>query len=122
MKAISIKQPWAIAIFRGKDVENRSRPSNYRGPLLIHASLKIDMAGYDFIKKNFPSVLRCENHERGCIIGKVDMVDCMADHPSKWFAGPFGYVFKNPVLFKTPIPYKGQLGIFNVPDEILKER
>lgn len=39
MKAISIRQPWAWAIlYAGKDVENRSRRSNYRGPVLLHAS------------------------------------------------------------------------------------
>ena len=33
MKALSVKQPWAWAIFHGKDVENRDWPTNVRGPV-----------------------------------------------------------------------------------------
>jgi hypothetical protein len=43
MKILSIRQPWAYLITRGsKNIENRGWPTNYRGPVLIHASLKID--------------------------------------------------------------------------------
>lgn len=39
MKTISVRQPWAWLIINGyKDIENRSREANYRGPVLIHAS------------------------------------------------------------------------------------
>lgn len=40
MKVLSVRQPWADLIVSGpKDVENRARRSNYRGPLLfIHPS------------------------------------------------------------------------------------
>ncbi|MEU0427892.1 hypothetical protein ABZ235_30660 [Streptomyces canus] len=38
IRGLTIKQPWAFAIAEGfKLVENRSRRTNYRGPLLIHA-------------------------------------------------------------------------------------
>ena len=38
MKAISVRQPWAYLILqRGKNVENRTWSTDYRGPLLIHA-------------------------------------------------------------------------------------
>lgn len=40
--------------------------------------------------------------------------------PSK-YRGPYGYVFENPVLFRNPIPYKGMLGLFNVPDALIVE-
>lgn len=43
MKIVSVKQPWASLIVRGvKDIENRSWSTIYRGPLLVHASLKPD--------------------------------------------------------------------------------
>jgi hypothetical protein len=39
MKALSLWQPWASAIAIGsKRIETRSWPTNYRGPLLIHAA------------------------------------------------------------------------------------
>jgi hypothetical protein len=41
VKALTIRQPWAYAILRlGKDVENRSWRTHYRGPLLIHAAAR----------------------------------------------------------------------------------
>jgi len=42
-RGLTIQQPWAFAIAEGfKTVENRSRRTNYRGQLLIHAGLTID--------------------------------------------------------------------------------
>jgi len=121
MKAISIKQPWATAIFRGKNLENRAKPSKHRGTLLIHASLRSDKEASAFIKKNFPGVLReVEFYALGCIIGKVQMVDCVKEHSSRWFLGPYGYVFESPILFRKPIPYSGKLGLFNVPDNLIE--
>lgn len=39
MKALSILQPWATLIAIGaKKIETRSWPTNYRGPIAIHAS------------------------------------------------------------------------------------
>ena len=43
MKILSIRQPWAHLIVRGsKNIENRSWPTRYPGPFLVHASLNID--------------------------------------------------------------------------------
>jgi hypothetical protein len=45
MKIISIRQPWADLIVNGsKNIENRSWPTSYRGPVLIHASLNANRA------------------------------------------------------------------------------
>jgi hypothetical protein len=44
-RGLTIKQPWAFAIAEGfKAVENRSRRTNYRGTVLIHAGRAIDDA------------------------------------------------------------------------------
>jgi hypothetical protein len=126
MKAISIQQPWAWFIIKGiKPVENRTWPSKYRGPLLIHAGKKFDQNGWfylcntpefrdvvnTFLKDFQPASL---NVPSGMIIGQVNMVDCVTEHPSKFFFGPFGHVYANPVEFAQPVPYRGQLGIFEV--------
>ena len=43
MKMLSIRQPWASLIASGaKGIENRSWPTRYRGPILIHASQRAD--------------------------------------------------------------------------------
>lgn len=39
MKYLTVRQPWAWLLVNGhKDIENRSWPTKYRGPLLIHAA------------------------------------------------------------------------------------
>jgi hypothetical protein len=41
--ALSLRQPWADLIVNGiKNIENRSRPTRFRGRLLIHASKKVE--------------------------------------------------------------------------------
>ncbi|MFG2002779.1 hypothetical protein ACGFNU_26825 [Spirillospora sp. NPDC048911] len=48
MQAISVQQPWAFGIARGvKAVSNQSLPTAYRGPLLIHASMRVDLKACD---------------------------------------------------------------------------
>lgn len=123
MKALSVKQPWAWAIFHGKDVENRSWATNYRGSLLIHASKTFDWEGLDWLYKNsqklgliIPAASRLE---KGAILGSVAMVECVEHSTSPWFFGPYGFVFTMPKLFDEPIPYKGQRLIFEVSDEVI---
>jgi ASCH domain len=112
-KAISIRQPWAWAIVEGwKDVENRTWPTAYRGPLLIHAGLREDNLGWlalDRMGVEFP-----EEVEGGGIIGVVDLVDCARDYDSPWAApGCWHWLLENP----RPLPFRatrGRLGIFHV--------
>ena len=122
MKALSIRQPWASLIIQGyKPVENRTWKSNYRGPLLIHAAKKYDYDGEWWIKENFqydPEMAATMEKAKGTmggIIGSVSMIDCVTEHDSPWFAGPYGFVFLRPksMGFK-PLP--GKLSFFDVPD------
>ena len=123
MKALSLKQPWATLIVTGiKLIENRTWVSNYRGPLLIHASKTWDENGARWVMHNFGELkgfIRSSNHIKGSIIGKVKMIDCVSESNSKWFFGPYGFVFTEPIEFYEPTPYRGQLGIFDVPDELI---
>ena len=46
MRAMTVQQPWAWAIIHGgKNVENRSQPWSYRGPLAIHAGSRLSDRG-----------------------------------------------------------------------------
>lgn len=126
MKAISVRQPWAWALFHGKPVENRSWKTDYRGELLIHASKKFDYDGYLWLLKPAQNGLVKEwiplpnGYRTGCIIGKVTMTDCVISHPSPWFFGPYGHIYKNQIEFKNTIPFRGALKFFDVPDELIK--
>lgn len=143
MKAISLTQPMAWACFNGKDIDNRSWSTRYRGVLLIHASNDFNQEHYDWISQNenrLGLVLpQPEEFVHGALIGKVDLTVIVknkggAFQPglfkdyqdrafrvvgSRWFWGPYGWVFENAVEFQRPIPVPGELRIFDIPDEEL---
>lgn len=57
----------------------------------------------------------------GSIIGSVEIVDCVRNHPSVWAEkGVYNWVLANPALFKNPIPAKGRLSFWEY-DVALKE-
>lgn len=125
-KAISVQQPWAWAIIHGgKDVENRTWKTNYRGPLLIHAGKTFDWQEYQWImgRKNYFSLKKKlpQPYEffKGGFIGAVNIIACVENFSSRWFFGPFGFVLESPIIFGPPIPYPGKLKIFTVPETII---
>ncbi|KKN12115.1 hypothetical protein LCGC14_1019860 [marine sediment metagenome] len=119
MKALSLTQPMAWAIFHGKDVENRTWRTRRRDRIYIHASQGFDKVHYAWITANEIELARInritcflpepEEFIHGAIIGAVDIVDCVLNHGSRWFTGPFGLVLANPVEFLRPIPCKGTI-------------
>ena len=120
MKIISVRQPWASLIASGaKDIENRTWPTRYRGSLLIHASQRADDVTADEIERRFgvrlPSTLPL-----GGVVGITDIVDCVKQHPSKWYAPPhWAFVLANSRPFPF-VQWKGQLGIRDAPAELLE--
>ena len=123
MKALSIQQPWTWAILNGKPVENRSWPTRYMGPILLHAGKKFDLFGHSWLLKNrellSAEIPPMDQFTMGGIVGKSNIVDCVDYHESPFFFGEWGFVLEGsePIEF---IPYKGKLGIFSVPDDILQ--
>lgn len=120
MKAVSVRQPWAWAIVAGhKPIENRSRRTHYRGDLLIHASKAYDRSGHQFIQEALGIVVP-PGLQRGGIIGRAQLVDCVDASISRWFFGPFGWVLANP--HRLPFtPMNGRLGLFDVPDHVFAD-
>ena len=86
MKALSIKQPWVHAILRqGKNIENRSWTTAYRGWLALHAS------GRPRRDAIFPPGIRAADlHEvdYSAICGVAQIVDVVTNSRSKWFWHP----------------------------------
>ena len=108
MKAISIRQPFALFVVKGlKPVENRNWASTYRGPLLIHAARTFDDEGLQWVRERFPDLKLPDGFILGCLLGQVDMVDCAKLYLSSWFTGPYGHVYEHPIEFPDPIPYRG---------------
>jgi len=118
MKTLTIKNPWSYLIFHGKDVENRTWRTNYRGDILIHSAKKWSY-DYQYLLDHIPyaSEYVNNNHKEllcGAIIGKVTIIDCINDSNSVWAQKDYWHwILKNPILFDKPIPnIRGQLGLW----------
>jgi hypothetical protein len=122
MKALSIRQPFAWLIMSGhKLVENRTWATRYRGPLLIHASLRPNHDAWDHIVETH-NIAIPEELMSGCVIGQINLVTVVnaatarRTMPSQqeWINGPYCFVLRNPRPFATPIDATGQRGLFNL--------
>ena len=145
MKALSIKQPWASLIAHGiKDIENRTWKTNFRGRIYIHASAK-QAGSYDELlndlqkiefKEKYDRITLRKQHHFSAIIGEVDIIDCVINHPSIWaeksdnygrfqkngipaYVGKkenkpiYNWVLANPILYEKPIlNVKGKLSFW----------
>jgi len=129
MKALSVRAPWWWAILHlGKDIENRDWPTGFRGTIYLHASKhwsrrEIEEDAYDIrnICNSETGVIPFDEvlPGCGCIVGSVEIVDCVSESRSPWFFGRYGFVLAHPIAYRKPIPFKGALGFFEVPDALL---
>lgn len=129
MKVLTVKNPWAWAIIHaGKDVENRTwaPPTAMIGQqIAIHASQKAD---------TLDAVIRCRvlayHHSdilldprsieatNGHIIGVVTLLR-IGETNSPWAEIMCRHwVLGNPIALPEPIPYRGALGLWTLPDDI----
>lgn len=139
MKAISLWQPWASAIALGvKRIETRSRKTNYRGPIAIHAALRHkleqieafdELLEHDRIRFAFEDSLDLSFHTLpfGCVVATAEIVDCRPVGDLKlellteeeialgdYTAGRYGWVLANVKRLGKPIPARGWQGFFEV--------
>src|SRR5262245_5741551 len=112
MLALSIRQPFAAAIFAGlKPLEYRTWPTEHRGPLLIHASARRPSPA-DL--EDFPDLEGADLPTR-VLLGVVQLVDCELGMEAlldggKVISDPeYWWHLANPRAFAVPIPYKGRL-------------
>jgi len=127
VKALSIRQPWAWAILHaGKNIENRSWNTKFRGTFLIHAGSTFDKAAYQLMRLYpIPNVILPERDYfkqfQGGIIGRAILVDVMkpgSPMTVPWYEGDYGFVLTNPESLPFR-PHKGKLNFFEVQDETL---
>jgi hypothetical protein len=112
-----------------KDVENRSWTTNFRGLLYLHAGLRFDSDGYEYLLDNARALfqtsadevlLRPDEYLRGAILGRVIVRDIALFedmHPreiSNWHEPDhYGWYLEKAEAFAVPIPCKGKLGLFH---------
>lgn len=129
LRVLSVRQPWALAICLGKDIENRPHRTRHCGPVAIHASKPFD----DIPVSTLTWVLERIGLTRGqavsldhrsAVVAVVDIVGCH-ECPSEgrqcspWAAaGRWHWQLANVRVLTTPVPCRGQLGLCWLPDDI----
>lgn len=143
MKALTLQQPWASLVMMGaKKFETRSWKTEFRGPLLIHASatrqLKSQVEQFnsnplfqDFIPdinslpygaviglSEFVGIYRTED-----VTDPATMIHIMFNKHEEAFGnftkGRFAWALDELQIFETPIPYKGSRRLWDFPEELL---
>ncbi len=130
MKCLSLKQPFADLLSLGeKTIELRKWNTKFRGKFLIHVSKNIDIEACEILDIDIDKLTK------GAIIGYAFLYDVKQYSNkeefnkdkqkhfsiiSKYFDGyKYCFLVKDARMFKTPIPYSGKLGFFEVDDFIL---
>lgn len=132
-KALTLKQPWAWAVTHmGKDIENRSWPTKYRGELYIHAGVGWDSEGAKWIAQKFG--IEVPSHSElpsGVLVAKCNLTDCRhwteigagANLPWAQTSG-FQWFLEDIEPVEPHLPLQGKLGIFTFsvsPDNASKD-
>ena len=122
LKCLSVSQPFADLIISGKKIiELRNWNTNFRGEFLIHAPIKIRTEDSKRLKIN-------EKLVTGAIIGKAELYEVKKYNSIKeiktdqkfhlasknFHDRTYGFMLKNSKSLRIPIPYKGQLGFFEI--------
>lgn len=132
MKCLSVSQPFAELIITGrKTIELRKWNTNFRGEFLVHAPIKVRI-------KDCKRLKIAKKLDTGAIVGKVELYGVKKYGSDKevkkdqefhlasreFHDREFGFLLKNPKPFRMPIPWKGQLGFFEVdlPKATIKNR
>lgn len=130
MRALTILQPAAHLIATGrKRVENRTWPTSYRGTLAIHAG-----KGRGALEAG--DLERYAGMTFGAVVAVAELVDCIPiegveagdyDRRYPWLRrheharGPWCFVLANVRRLSRPVPWRGTLGLFNLPDDLLRD-
>lgn len=116
MRALSLWQPWASLIYDGrKTIETRHWEMLHRGPLAIHAAMKVDKDacaefGYDW--KAIPrGAVLCIVSVQGCV--RFGPTFQKADKYGDFTEGRFGILMQMLKKFEFPLIVKGHQGIWH---------
>lgn len=137
MRAITLRQPWASLIGRGKSNETRSWRTSHRGPLAIHAAKTFPIEAMRFclnprvaetlapLRMGDIPLEKCL--PRGAVVAVAELVDCfqipslvphglrLSDNERVFGAyapGRWVWVLENVRFVDPPIPARGRQGLW----------
>lgn len=148
LRALTVRQPWAHMIaFGGKQTENRTWSTPYRGLLAIHAGA---YSGWDKAAETFPPAVDSWRRlitvpasgllaaplsreafqyvKFGAVIAVADLAGCHhesteepANSCSPWgMPGCYHWSLANVRALREPVPVRGKLGLWRLPDNAEK--
>lgn len=137
MKVLSMIQPWAsLFVLREAKYETRSWKTNYRGPLAIHTSKKMDkdtlsyaaiqslLGKHGYTKENLPTgkiIAVCrlenclrvtENNETWAVLEDGQVVSGNDYFLGDFKVGGYAWEVQDMKMLDEFIPAKGQLGLW----------
>lgn len=135
MKSLTVRQPWASCIaFGGKDIENRSWSTPHRGLVAIHAGKGVDWdvpdhawtsAGLAPYRKGARRAAWTASLPLGAVVAIARLADCHdatgTDYCScsTWaMAHQWHWELADVRPLPQPVPCKGALGLWNLPEDI----
>ena len=137
MKGLTLIQPWATLIVEGrKRYETRSWSTPYRGLVAIHAGKKIDRRFAGELWTDQKIATDPIDLPTGAIIaiaevvgmhstGSAMMPGFVPEPPERWYGdyspNRWAWELANIKVLDTPIPCKGSLGLWALPDDIVPQ-
>ena len=140
MKAVSVSQPWATLLVHGLErLETRPWATAHRGPILIHASKHFPPAARALCRTEpFCTLLSRSGYVQwrdlpaGKLVGVAEITGCtrveeLRDLPDlerqigDFSPGRWAWLLAGPRPLVEPVPYRGRLGLFDVPDDLLRQ-
>ena len=134
MKALSLTQPWATAIARGvKTVETRSWSTRFRGQIAIHASKGFPADARDFASVEHTLGRLPSSVPLGAIIAvativnvvQTEEIESQVDEIERLYGdfsrGRFGWILEDVIALPKPIPCRGALSLWDVPEEVERQ-
>ena len=139
LQMLTVKLPWAWLITHApsdsfKDIENRNWPTLFLGTIGIHASKETAHGGVDLLEYQAAKDLITERKidvempsfeamrkYAGCVMGLIDIRDCVTQSNSKWFIGPYGFVLSAPRPLSEPFKCRGSQRFWQASPETIAE-
>lgn len=133
LRALSVKQPWALAICHGKDVENRTWETGVRGLVAVHASKAFDNVSDDTLAwiAEETGLTFEEAHQqdhRGAVVAVAEIVGCHKSGTpgvcepmlcSPWaMPDQWHWQLAHVRPLAEPVPCRGALGLWRLPVDV----
>jgi len=132
IKGVSLTQPWANSVGPYKKIETRSWSTKYRGPLVIHAAKGFPRSARDFAATERALGRVPERLPFGALVSVTSILDVrptdelaltisgLERHLGDYSPGRWGWLLGETEKFDEPIGFKGSLGLFNIPLDLVR--